>query len=417
MDVPRPHIAKQKRKRRIIIIAASILGLILVTFALSRLKPAVPSVDRSTVWIDTVKRGPMVRQVRGLGTLVPEQIRWIQANTEGRVEKIIVWPGTQVEADTVILELSSPELEQTANDAESKAKAAEAELTSLRATLQRELLDQESITARVHSEYEQAKMERQTNDQLAKNGLVADLVYKTSKVKEAELANRDEIENKRLAFSRDSIEPQIASKQAAVDQAKELAALKLDQVKALHVTAGMTGVLQQLPVQIGQRVKVGDNLARVADPTKLKAQVKIAETQAKDILIDQKAAIDTRNGIVNGHVVRVDPAVEQGTVTVDVAIDGELPKGARPDLSVDGTIELERLDNVIYVGRPAFGQENNTVGIFKLVAGSSEAVRTPVKLGRSSVNTIEILNGLEPGDQVILSDTSSMDAHERIRLN
>ena len=220
MDVPRPHVAKQKRKRRIIIIAASILGLILVTFALSRLKPAVPSVDRSTVWIDTVKRGPMVRQVRGLGTLVPEQIRWIQANTEGRVEKIIVWPGTQVEAETVILELNSPELEQTANDAESKAKAAEAELTSLRATLQRELLDQESITARVHSEYEQAKMERQTNDQLAKNGLVADLVYKTSKVKEAELANRDEIENKRLAFSRDSIEPQIASKQAAVDQAK-----------------------------------------------------------------------------------------------------------------------------------------------------------------------------------------------------
>lgn len=417
MDVPRPHVAKQKRKRRIIIIAASVLGLIVITFALSRLKPAVPSVDRSTVWVDTVKRGPMVRQVRGLGTLVPEQIRWIAANTEGRVEKIVVWPGTSVEPDTVILELSSPELEQTANDAESKAKAAEAELTTLRATLQRELLDQESTTARVHSEYEQAKMERQTNDELAKNGLVSDLTYKTSKVKEAELANRDEIENKRLAFSRDSIEPQIASKQAAVDQAKQLAVLKLDQVQALHVKAGLSGVLQQLPVQVGQRVKVGDNLARVADPTKLKAQVKIAETQAKDILIDQKAVIDTRNGVVNGHVVRVDPAVEQGTVTVDVAIDGDLPKGARPDLSVDGTIELERLDNVVYVGRPAFGQENNTVGIFKLVAGSSEAVRTPVKLGRSSVNTIEILNGLEPGDQVILSDTSSMDAHERIRLN
>ncbi len=256
MDVPRPHVAKQKRKRRIMIIGGSVLGLILVTVALSRLKPAVPSVDRSTVWIDTVKRGPMVRQVRGLGTLVPEQIRWIQASTEGRVEKIIVWPGTQVEADTVILELSSPELEQTANDAESKAKAAEAELTTLRATLQRELLDQESITARVHSEYEQAKMERQTNDALAKNGLVSELVYKTSKVKEEELANRDDIEKKRLAFSQSSIEPQIASKQAAVDQAKELARLKLDQVSQLHVKAGMTGVLQQLPVQIGQRVKV-----------------------------------------------------------------------------------------------------------------------------------------------------------------
>jgi HlyD family secretion protein len=417
MDVPREGIAAKKRKRRIIIIAASALGLILTTIAISRLKPAVPSIDRSTVWIDTVKRGPMVRQVRGLGTLVPEEIRWIAANTEGRVEKIVVHPGAQVEADTVILELASPELEQAAHDAELQATAAEAELTSLRATLQRGLLDQESTTARVHSEYEQAKMERQTNDQLAKNGLIAELSYKTSKVKEAELANRDNIEEKRLAFSRDSIEPQIASKQAAVDQANQLAKLKLNQVEALHVRAGMSGVLQQLPVQIGQRVKVGDNLARVADPTKLKAQVKIAETQAKDIQINQQAVIDTRNGTVNGHVTRVDPAVEQGTVTVDVAFDEALPKGARPDLSVDGTIELERLDNVVYVGRPAFGQENNTVGMFKLVSGSSEAVRTPVKLGKSSVNTIEILNGLQPGDQVILSDTSAWDAHERIRLN
>jgi HlyD family secretion protein len=417
MDVPRPDVAAKKRKRRIIIISAVVLGVVLATVALSRLKPAVPSVDRSTVWVDTVKRGPMVRQVRGLGTLVPVDIRWIPAVTEGSVEKIIVWPGTRVEPDTVILELTSPELEQSAHDAESKAKAAEAELTSLRATLQRELLDQEATTARVHSEYEQAKMERQTNDQLAKNGLVAELVYKTSRVKEAELANRDEIEQKRLAFARDSIEPQLASKQAAVDQANQLAKLKLDQVEALHVRAGMSGVLQQVPVQIGQRVKTGDNLARVADPSKLKAEVKIAETQAKDIQINQKSAIDTRNGVVDGHVIRVDPAVEQGTVKVDVAIDGELPKGARPDLSVDGTIELERLNDVIYVGRPAFGQENNTVGIFKLVAGSSEAVRTPVKLGKSSVNTIEIVSGLQPGDQVILSDTSAWDAHERIRLN
>ena len=417
MDVPREGVAAKKRKRRIIIIAASALGLILATIAISRLKPAVPSVDRSTVWIDTVKRGPMVRQVRGLGTLVPEEIRWIPANTEGRVEKIIVWPGTNVEPDTVILELTSPELDQAAHDAELKATAAEAELTSLRATLQREVLDQESTTARVHSEYEQAKMERETNDRLAKNGLIAELDYKTSQVKEAELANRDGIEQKRLAFSRDSTEPQIASKQAAVDQAKQLAKLKSDQVEALHVKAGMSGVLQQLPVQIGQRVKVGDNLARVADPTKLKAQVKIAETQAKDIQINQQAVIDTRNGTVTGHVIRVDPAVEQGTVTVDVAFDDALPKGARPDLSVDGTIELERLDNVVYVGRPAFGQENNTVGMFKLVGSSSDAVRTPVKLGKSSVNTIEILDGLQPGDQVILSDTSAWDAHERIRLN
>ena len=417
MDVPRPNVAAKKRKRRIMIISGVVLGVILATVALSRLKPAVPSVDRSTVWIDTVKRGPMVRQVRGLGTLVPEEIRWIAANTEGRVEKIIIWPGTPVEADTVILELTSPEVEQAASDAVSKATAEEAELTTLRASLQRELLDQESTTARVHSEFEQAKMERQTNDQLAKNGLVAELVYKTSKVKEEELGNRDEIEKKRLQFAKDSIEPQIASKQAAVDQAKQLAKLKTDQVQDLHVKAGMSGVLQQLPVQIGQRVKAGDNLARVANPTKLKAEVKIAETQAKDIQINQIASIDTRNGIVPGHVTRVDPAVEQGTVRVDVAIDGELPKGARPDLSIDGTIELERLNDVIFVGRPAFGQENNTVGIFKLVSGSSEAVRTPVKLGKSSVNTIEIQGGLQPGDQVILSDTSAWDAHERIRLN
>jgi HlyD family secretion protein len=417
MDIPRPDVAAKKRKRRIITISAVALGLILATVALSRLKPAVPSVDRSTVWVDTVKRGPMVRQVRGLGTLVPEDIRWIPANTEGRVEKIIIWPGTHVESDTVILELTSPELEQAAHDAELQATAAEAELTTLRATLQRGLLDQEATTAKARSDYEQAKMERETNDQLAKNGLIAELQYKTSKVKEAELANRNEIEQKRLSFAHDSIDPQLASKQAAVDQAKQLAKLKLDQVEALHVRAGMSGVLQQLPVQIGQRVKVADNMARVADPTKLKAQVKIAETQAKDIQKDQKAVIDTRNGVVDGHVIRVDPAVEQGTVTVDVGIDGELPKGARPDLSVDGTIELERLEDVVYVGRPAFGQENNTVGIFKLVSGSSEAVRTPVKLGKSSVNTIEILSGLQPGDQVILSDTSAWDAHDRIRLN
>ncbi len=417
MDVPREGVAAKKRKRRILIISVSAVGLILATIALSRLKPAAPSVDRSSVWIDTVKRGPMVRQVRGLGTLVPEEFRWIPTTTEASVEKILIWPGTKVEAGDVILELTSPELEQSAHEAESKAKAAEAELATEKATLQRELLDQESKSAVAHSAYEQAKMERQTNDQLAKNGLVAELVYKTSKIKEEECQKSDDIEQKRLAFSRDSIEPQLASKQAAVDQANQLAKLKLDQVEGLHVKAGMSGVLQALPVQVGQRVKPGDNLARVADPSKLKAQVKIAETQAKDIQPNQQATIDTRNGVVKGHVKRVDPAVEQGTVTVDVAFDEELPKGARPDLSVDGTIELERLDNVVFVGRPAFGQENNTVGMFKLVPGGNDAVRTPVKLGKSSVNTIEILSGLNPGDQVILSDTSAWDSHERIRLN
>jgi HlyD family secretion protein len=416
MDKPRIGYVQKRRKRRIITISAAALGVVLATVGLSRLKPAVPSVDRSTVWIDTVKRGPMVRQVRGLGTLVPEEIRWIPANTEGRVEKIIVRPGAQVEPGTEILEMSSPELEQAAHDAELQAKAVEAELVTLRANLQRELLDQEATTAKVRSDYEQAKMERQTNDQLAKNGLVAELVYKTSKVKEAELANRNEIEQKRLNFSRDSIEPQLGSKQAAVDQARQLAKLKSDQVEALHVRAGISGVLQQLAVEIGQRVKVADNLARVADPTKLKAQVKIAETQAKDIQINQQAVIDTRNGVAKGHVIRVDPAVEQGTVTVDVAFDESLPNGARPDLSVDGTVQLERLNDVVYVSRPAFGQENNTLGNYKLLGGSNDAVRTAVKLGKSSVNTIEILDGLQPGDQVILSDMSPWDANQRIRL-
>jgi len=417
MDVPRPNVARNKRRRRILIIAASIFALVIVTIALSRLKPAVPSVDRSTVWIDTVKRGPMVRQVRGLGTLVPEEIRWIAAITEGRVEKIVVRPGAHVEPATVLVELTSPEVEQAARDAELQYKAAEAELTTLRATLQRDLLEQEASAARVHSEYQQAKMEAETNDNLSRNGLVAALTHKTSKIKAEDLVARDAIEQKRYEFAKNNIEPQLASKQAAVDQVKANAEMKKNQMEQLKVRAGFAGVLQQLPLEVGQRVTPGTNLARVADPTKLKAQVKIAETQAKDIQLNQIASIDTRNGIVAGHVRRVDPAVEQGTVTVDVALEGELPKGARPDLSVDGTIELERLDNVVYVGRPAFGQENNTVGIFKLVSGSAEAVRTPVKLGRSSVNTIEILNGLQPGDQVILSDTSSMDAHDRIRLN
>lgn len=416
MDVPRPHVARQKRKRRLIIAAASVLGLIVITVLVSRLKPAAMSVDRASVWIDTVKRGPMLRQVRGLGVLVPEDIRWIAAAKDGRVEKIVVRPGAHIEPDTLIVELSSPDLQQAALDAELKAKGAEAELATLRATLQRELLDQESTTAQVHSEFQQAKMEAETNESLKKNGLIADLAYKTSIIKRDELANRDAIEEKRLAFARDSIDPQLAAKQAELEQLKASAQLRTSEVENLHVRAGMTGVLQQLPVEVGQRVIPGTNIARVADPTKLKAQIKIAETQAKDIQINQPASIDTRNGIIPGHVIRVDPAVEQGTVTVDVALDGPLPKGARPDLSVDGTIELERLDNVLYVGRPAFAQDGATVGVFKLTSGG-EATRNPVHFGRSSVNTIEILSGLNVGDEVILSDTSAYDSHDRIRLN
>jgi HlyD family secretion protein len=296
MDVPRPDVARKKKKRRLMIAGASLLGIILITFVVARLKPAAISVDRAAVWVDTVKRGPMLRQVRGLGTLVPEDIRWIAASKAGRVEKIIVRPGAKVQPDTVILELSSADLEQLALDAESQAQTAEAELTTLRATFQRELLNQESTTAQVRSEYQQSKMEAETNESLKKNGLIADLAYKTSIIKRDDLQNRDAIEQKRLEFARDSIEPQIVAKQATVDQLEASAKLKARDVEALHVKAGMTGVLQQLPVEVGQRVIAGTNLARVADPTKLKAQIKIAETQAKDIQINQPASIDTRNG-------------------------------------------------------------------------------------------------------------------------
>jgi len=416
MDVPRPDVARKKKKRRLIIGGASVLALVLITALVSRLKPAAMSVDRAAVWIDTVKRGPMLRQVRGLGTLVPEDIRWIAAAKDGRVEKIVVRPGAHIEPDTLIVELSSPDLQQAALDAELKAKGAEAELTTLRATLQRELLDQESTTAQVHSEYLQAKMEAETNENLKKNGLIAELAYQTSIIKRDELASRDAIEDKRLAFAKDSIEPQLAAKQAELEQLKTSAHLRTQEVEALHVRAGMSGVLQQLPVEVGQRVIPGTNIARVADPTKLKAQIKIAETQAKDIQINQPSSIDTRNGIMPGHVIRVDPAVEQGTVTVDVALDGPLPKGARPDLSVDGTIEIEKIADVLSVGRPALGGSETTQRLFRLDADGHSAVRVPVKLGRASFDAVEVVSGLREGDRVILSEMSNWDHVDRVRL-
>jgi HlyD family secretion protein len=417
MDVQRsPSVARNRKIRRILYGAAVLLGVLVVTLGLSRLKPAAPTVDRATVWVDTVKRGSMLRQVRGLGTLVPEEIRWIPATTEGRVERIVVKPGTTVTPDTVILELSNPQLEQEAQDAELQLKAAEAEFANLKVQLRNELLSQQAAAATVQADYSQAKLQAEVNEELAKQQLVSDLINKQSKVKAEELKTRYEIEMKRLASNSESAQARLAVQQARVDQLRALAHLRKSQLSALRVRGGVSGVLQQVPVDVGQRVTSATNLARVADPNRLKAELKIAETQAKDVQIGQKASIDTRNGIVEGHVVRIDPAVQNGTVTVDVIMDGELPKGARPDLSVDGTIELERLNDVLYVGRPAFGQEQNQVGLFKLVDGGAGAVRTPVKLGRSSVNTIEILSGLQVGDQVILSDMSAWDAFDRIRL-
>ena len=417
MDIARPNAAKEKRRKRIIIGVIAGVALIAVTILLARLKPAAPTVERNLVWIDTVKRGPMVRQVRGLGTLVPEEIRWIAARTQGRVDKIILRPGADVEPGSLILELTNPDVVSAAANAKSQLQAAEAQLVNLRVQLESQLLAAESTAANAKSTYEQARLQAEVNEELFKDGLVSPLQMKLSKVSAEEAATRNEIEQKRYAFSKDSIKPQLAVQEAEVERLSSLEVLRQEELDALHVRATMSGVLSALPVEVGALVQPGTNIARVADPTKLKAEVRIAETQAKDIAIGQLAQIDTRNGLVDGHVSRIDPAVQNGTVTVDVLITSPLPKGARPDLSVDGTIELERLNEVVYVGRPAFGQEKSTVGIFKLADNGSDAFRTQVQLGRSSVNTIEIVGGLQPGDKVILSDMSQWDANERIRLN
>jgi HlyD family secretion protein len=417
MDIQRPDQSKAKRKKRILYGAITVLGLIAITVLLARLKPAAPTVDRNLVWIDTVKKGQMLRQVRGLGTLVPEEIRWIAARTQGRVDKIILRPGALVTPDSVILMLANPDVEQAAANADSQLKAAEAELLNLKVTLQSGVLAAESVAANARADYEQWKLRAEVNEQLAKDGLISDLDRRLSAVTAEQAATRHTIEQKRYAFAQDSIAPQLAVKAAEVDRLRAQAKLRRDELDALVVRSSMNGVLQILPVEVGAQVQPGANIARVADPSRLKAEVRVAETQAKDIQIGQLASIDTRNGIVEGKVARIDPSVQNGTVLVDVSLSGELPRGARPDLSVDGTIELERLTEVVFVGRPAFGQERSTVGIFKLDADGVHAVRIQVKLGRSSVNTIEIVDGLKPGDRVILSDMSQWDANDRVKLN
>jgi HlyD family secretion protein len=417
MDIPRESAVRQRRIRRIIYSVVGLLAILAVTLGLSRLKPAAPSVDRATVWIDTVKRGPMLLQVRGLGTLVPEEILWIPATTDGRVVRRLVLPGSPVKADTVVIELSNPELEQSALDAEWQLKAAQAQYNSLKAQLDSQLLDQKAAAATVQADYRQAKLNAEKDEELAKRGLGSELNVKLSRARADALTTRNEIEEQRLSVSAESAKAQLDSQKARVEQLRALYQLKRSQLDSLRVRAGAEGVLQELPVEVGQRVAAGAILAKVAQPTHLKAQLKVPETQAKDVQIGQVASIDTRNGIIPGHVMRVDPAVQNGTVTVDAKLEGALPKGARPDLSVEGTVEIENLRDVIYVGRPAFGQPNSTVGIFKLDEEGNGAARVQVKLGRSSVNTVEILEGLKPGDKVVLSDMSAWDAFNRVRLN
>ncbi len=416
MDIARPDVKRKKRLRQIAYVIAALVLIPLVTYALHTLKPAAPTVDKGVVWTDTVKRGSMLREVRGLGTLVPETIRLIPAATDGQVEQRYLLPGVPVKANTAILQLGNPELQQAALDAEFQLKGGQAEYNNLKAQLQNQLMDQTAKAAVVRSDYHQAKIYADTNAELFKLGLISDVVLKTSQVKSDELAKQNDIAQQQVETFASSIDAQLAVQQAKVDGLKAMSDLKRSQVAQLRVTPGIDGVLQELDVEVGQKVTMGTVLARVAQPTHLKAQLKIAETQAKDIQIGQKSTVDTHNGIIMGHVTRIDPAVQNGTVTVDCSLEGTLPEGARPDLSVEGTIEIERLTDVMYVGRPVHGEADSTVGLFKLSADGSEASRVQVTLGKTSVNTVEIKKGLQVGDAVILSDMSQWDNYDRIQL-
>ena len=398
--------------------AVGIIVVGVVSVVLARLKPAAPTVERATVWVDTVKRGSMQVNVRGLGTLVPvdEARRLIPAVTQGRVERIILRPGAVVEPDSIVLELTEPTVQQSLSDAEQQLRAAEAEYHSLEAKLGTDRLTQRASAATIAADRDAAKAQYEVDDKLAKEGLVSNLQLEISRVRYSSLEKRNQIEQDRVEVAEANFKAQLLAQQARIDQLRSLRDLRRQQVEQLKVRAGMSGVLEQVTVNVGQQVTPGLSLARVADPTRLKAELRIAETQARDLTIGQKAKVDTRNGFIDGKVIRIDPAAQQGTVTVDVELIGELPRGARPDLSVDGEIEIVRLDNVLYVGRPAFGQEQSTVGLFKVDPTTSEAARAQVQLGRSSVNTIEILGGLVEGDQVVLSDMSAWDQFDRIRL-
>jgi len=417
MDIKRsPKSKLKKRIRTTVLIVIGVAAIGGITYGLSKMKPAAPTLDRSTSIIGTVKRGEMVREVKGNGTLVPQVTRWIPAPAEGRVEKILVQAGIEVSAGTVIVELSNPQMEQQALDAEFQVKTAEADAENLKTKLESDGMTQQSQIASINAEYSQAKLQLDSEESLAKQGLVAELPLKVSRVHVQDLANRLKVEQQRLAVIAKSVKAQMNAQKSRIDQLRALARLKNDQVEALKVRAGTSGVLQQVSVQEGQQVTPGVNIARIADPASLKAELKVAETQINDVKENQLAIVDTRNGLIHGRVSRIDPAAREGTFTVDITFTEALPGSARPDLSVDGTIELERLRNVLYVDRPAFGQAQQTVGMFKLTPDGQEAARTQVKLGRTSVSTVEILDGLREGDQVIISDTSSMDNYNRIRL-
>lgn len=419
MDIPRDEsVLRNKRRKRILLTIVAVVVLAGITLGVSRLKPAAPPVDRSSVWPETVKRGPMLRQVRGLGSLVPipEDVRFIPAETDVRVERILILPGTPVKPDSIILELSDPRLTQETMDADLQLKGATAEFQNLKVKLEGDLLTQKAAGATVKADYEDAKRVYEANKELVKIGVLSDQALKTSQGKAQELGTRYQIELDRIAMNTKAVDTQLAVQQAKIEQVRALSELKHKQLNALRVQAGINGVLQDLPVQVGQRAAQGTILAKVVQPEHLKAELKIPETQAKDIMPGQEAEVDTHNGVISGTVMRVDPAVQGGTVTVDVKLQGPMPKGVRPDLSVDGVITLERMNDVLYMARPAFGQEKSKIGIFKLEPDEKTAVRTQVELGRSSVSTVEIISGLKVGDKVIVSDMSRYDNVDRVRL-
>jgi len=416
MDIARPSNLKKKRIRQGIYAGVALIVVALVSVGLSKLKPAAPTVERAVVWPDTVKRGNIKREVRGLGTLTPEDIRWIPATTAVRVEKIVLRPGAKVKPDSVILELSNPTLEQQYMDAQLKLAGTQASLENLKVQLNNDLAAARGAAAKSEADYNKAKMQAQMNEALAKDQLVSELVLRQSQVDAESLGVSAQIAKEQLASKAESMRAQLAVQQSAVDQARAVLQLTQQQKNELKVRAGIEGTLQLVQVDEGQQVAPGTNMVRVANPSRLKAEIKIAETQAKDVQIGQKATVDTRTAVVEGRVARIDPSVINGTRTVDVTLPGDLPKGAVPDLSVDGTIELEQMNDVVYMGRPAFGQEQSTVGLFKILEDGATAERVQVKLGRNSVNTVEVLSGLKVGDQVILSDMSAYDAYDRIRL-
>lgn len=416
MDIARPDLALKRRRVRLTIGGAAALAIGLGVFGVSRLEPAVPAVDASTLWSDTVKRGELVREVRGTGTLVPEEIRWIAALTDGRVERVLAQPGAVVSPETLILELANEELELQAIEAESQYRAAAAQLAEARARIEAARLDQQATAARVASEARQARMRADAEAELAQQGLVATLTASLSKAAAEELAARSQIEGERLRLATGSVDAQIAVARAAMEQRKAMSDLRRSQVEALRVRAGIRGVLQVVPVEVGQRVSPGTNLARVAEPARLKAVVRVSETLVKDVRVGQSARVDTRNGVVAARVARIDPAATGGTVAIDLAITDALPAGARPDLTVDGTIELERLEGVLHVGRPAQAADGAALSLFRVEADGRMATRVTVQLGRASVDRVEVRGGLNAGDRIVLSDTSAWDGVNRLRL-